>query len=143
MEVSQVRRRVQQAIAAGRERTQARRQAVTEAERAYEVFIRDVATAVMRQVANAIKVEGGYAFTVSTPATGLRLSSDRQRDDFIEMALDTEGERPQVVARISRTRGSRTLYEERPIKPGASPDAISEEDVLEFLLETLEPWFER
>jgi hypothetical protein len=33
--------------------------------------------------------------------------------------------------------------EERPVKPGAAPDAITEDDVLEFLLGALEPWLER
>jgi hypothetical protein len=50
---------------------------------------------------------------------------------------------PQVVGRISRARGSRTLDEERPIKPGTPPEALTEEDVLTFLLDALQPWLER
>ncbi len=142
VEVSQVRRRVQQAIGAARERSQRRRQQTADAERAYEAFIRDVATPVTRQVANALKVES-YAFTVFTPGSGVRLALDRGRDDFVELTLDTSGPTPQVLGRISQTRGSRTIDEERPLKPGAMPDAISEEDVLEFLLGALEPWLER
>jgi hypothetical protein len=142
MEVSQVRRRVQQAIAAARERARERRQLAGDAERAYDVFVREVATPVARHVAAALKAEG-YPFTVSTPGDGLRLASDRSRDDFIELRLDVAGESPQVVARISRTRGSRTIDEERPLKPGFAPDAIGDEDVLAFLLETLQPWLER
>ena len=142
MEVSQVRRRVQQAIAAARERARARRQRAGDAERAYDVFVHEVATPVARHVAAALKAEG-YAFTVSTPGDGLRLAFDRSRDDFIELALDIAGESPQVVARISHTRGSRTIDEERPLKPGHAPEAISDEDVLSFLLEALQPWLER
>ena len=37
------------------------------------------------------------------------------------------------TGRIRRTRGSRTLEEERPIRQGASPDQLSEDEVLEFL----------
>lgn len=85
----------------------------------------------------------GYAFSVSTPTGGLRLASDRTRDDFIDFALDTSSDRPQIVARISYTRGSRTRDEERPIKAGAPPEAVTEEDLLEFLLGALEPWLER
>jgi len=48
-----------------------------------------------------------------------------------------------VTGRVRRTRGSRTIDEERPVKPGAGPDAVSEEDLLEFLLGALEPWLER
>ena len=142
MEVSQVRRRVQQAIAAARERTQLRRERTAEAERSYEVFIRDVATPVVRQIANALKVEG-YAFTVFTPGDALRLASERGRDDFIEIRLDASGDRPQVIGRVSHARGSRTTDEERPLKSGSPPDAITEDDVLEFLLGAIEPWLER
>ena len=142
MEVSQVRKRLKMAIDAARQRAQSNRQRAADAERAYTVFLDDVATPVARQVANALKSEG-YSFTVFTPGGGLRLASDKTRDDFIELTLDTSGDRPQVIARVSHSRGSRTLDEERPVKPGASPDAITEDDVLEFLLSALEPWIER
>ena len=133
---------MQAAIAAARERSQLRRQRASEAERAYTTFLETIATPVTRQVANVLKTEG-YAFTVSTPGDGLRLGADRGRDDFIEFALDTTGDRPQVIGRISHTRGSRTIDQERPVKAGAAPDALTEEDVLEFLLDALEPWLER
>jgi len=142
LEVSLVRKRLKTTIDAARQRAQTNRQRATEAERAYAAFLTEVATPVTRQVANALKAEG-YQFTVFTPGGGLRLASDTARDDFIEVALDTSGDRPQVVGRVSHSRGSRTLDEERPVKPGASPDAISEDDVLEFLLTALEPWLER
>jgi hypothetical protein len=85
----------------------------------------------------------GYSFTVFTPGNGLRLASDRGRDDYIELALDTTGDRPEVMARVSQQRGSRTLDEEMPVKRGASPADISEDELLDFLLSALEPWLER
>lgn len=133
---------MQAAIAAARERSQEHRQRVAEAEKAFAAFLENVATPVTRQVAGVLKAEG-QTFTVFTPGGGLRLASDRSRDDFIEIGLDTTGPRPQVVGRVSHTRGSRTIDEERPIKAGASPDAIGEDDVLDFLLGALEPWLER
>lgn len=142
MEISHVRKQLRHAIERARDRTQQRRQRTAEAERAYDVFLQDIATPVTRQVANALKAEG-YAFTVFTPGGGLRLASDRGRDDYVELALDTSGDRPQVVARISQTRGSRTLEEERPIRQNASPEQLTEADVLEFWLDVLEPWLER
>jgi len=138
VEVSQVRKRVQGAIAAARQQAQIRRQAAAEAERAYAVFLENVAIPVARQLAGALKAEG-FGFTLFTPGGGLRLAADRGRDDFIEIALDTTA-RPQVVGRISYARGSRTIDEERPLKAGAAPDAITEEDVLDFLVGALEPW---
>lgn len=142
MEISHVRRQLKAAIDRSRERLLQRRQRTTEAERAYAVFLEAVAIPVTRQVANALKAEG-YSFTVFTPGGGLRLAADRGRDDYLELSLDTDGDRPQVIARTSRTRGSRTIEEERPLKKDATPDAITEADVLEFLLETLEPWLEK
>ena len=141
VEVSQVRNRLRRAIDGARDHSQLRRQRVAEAERAYKVFLDEVATPLAHQLANALKVEG-YAFTVFTPGGGLRLASDRGRDNYVEFALDDTGEVPQVIARLSRSRGSRTIDEERPIKPGVSPDAITDDELLEFLLDALEPWLE-
>jgi hypothetical protein len=142
MEISQVRKQLKTAIDRARVGAQQRRQRTAEAERAYATFLETVATPVMRQVANALKAEG-YAFTVFTPGGGLRLASDRSRDDYIEFALDSSLERPQVVARTSQTRGSRTIEDERILRKGTPIEAITEEQVLEFLLDVLEPWLER
>lgn len=142
MEVSQVRKRLQTAITAARERAQQRRQRASEADTAYDRFLAQVATPLARQIANALQAEG-YAFTLSTPGRGLRLALDRGRDDFIELALETDGDEPTVIGRVRRTRGSRTIEEERPIKRGASPDQLSEQEVLDFFAGALEPWLER
>jgi hypothetical protein len=142
VEVSQVRRRLQAAIATSRERAQRRRQQAADAESSYDSFLTQVATPLARQVANALNAEG-YAFTLSTPGRGLRLALDRGRDDFIELVLETNADEPSVIGRIRRTRGSRTIEEERPIRPGASPDQLSEDDVLNFFVGALEPWLER
>ena len=142
MEVSQVRKRLKMAIDGSRQRAAKRRERVAEAQRAYEHFLTEIAIPMAKQLANAMKVEG-YGFTVFTPGNGLRLAADRGRDDFIDLTLDSTGERPEVMARVSQQRGSRTLDEEVPVKRGAHPDEISEDEFLDFLLGALEPWFER
>jgi len=139
VEVSQVQRRLRAAIESARRRARERRERVAAAERTYAAFLEHVATPVMRQVAGALKAEG-YAFTVFTPSHGVRLAVDRGRDDFIEILLDTSTGEPQVLGRVSQTRGSRTVDDTRPVKPGASPDAITDDDVLAFVIEGLEPW---
>jgi hypothetical protein len=126
---------------AARDRARQRRQDVADAEEGFGAFLA-LATPLIRQLANALKVEG-HTFTVFTPERALRLASDRARDDFIELSLDTSGDRPEVVGRVSHGRGSRVIDETRPIEPGAAPDAITEERVLDFLLEALGPWLER
>lgn len=142
MEVSEVRRQLRHAIDRAKARAQEKRQNVAEAERAYAAFLEEVATPIIRMLANALKAEG-YLFTVSTPSGGLRLASDRGRDDYIELTLDGSGDRPTVVGRVRHTRGSRTLEDERPIKAGAAPQDLTEADVVSFLVNALDPWLER
>lgn len=142
VEISNVRNQLVRAIAAARQRGQQHREQTTEAEKAYTQFLEQVATPVMKQVAGALKAEG-YGFTVFTPGGGLRLASDRGRDDYVEFSLDTASDPPQVVGRISHTRGSRTLSDERPIKPNTAPGDLTEDDVLTFLIGALDPWLER
>jgi len=142
MEVSHVNKRVTIAIERARASAQTRRQTAASAEKAYGVFLETLATPVTRQVANALKV-AGIAFTLGTPGGGLRLAADRGRDDFIEFVLDASGEIPQAAGRISLSRGSRTVDEVVPVKPGTPIEELTEEDVLDFLVRALEPWLER
>ena len=142
MEVSEVRRQLRHAIDRAKARAQQKRQTAADAERAYVAFLEQVATPTIRMLANALKAEG-YLFTVSTPLGGLRLASDRGRDDYIDLALDVSGDEPTVVGRVRQTRGSRTLEDERPIKPGAAPQDLTEADVLSFLVNALDPWLDR
>ena len=142
MEVSEVRRQLRHAIDRAKARAQQRRQVAAEADRAYATFLEEIATPTVRMLANALKAEG-YPFTVSTPTGGLRLASDRGRDDYIELALDIRGDTPTVVGRVRYTRGSRTLEEERPIKPGSPPQDVTETDLLSFLVGALDPWLDR
>jgi hypothetical protein len=142
LEISQVRKRIQASITAARDRAKHRRQKSDEAEQAYATFLEHLAGPLARQVVNALRAEG-YSFTLSTPGRGLRLSLDQGRDDFIELELRTDVEQPHIVGRIRRTRGSRTLDEEHPLKAGAAPQDVSEHDLLDFLARALEPWLER
>jgi hypothetical protein len=142
MEVADVRRQVQAALTAARERSQQRRERVADAESQYDQFLANVAVPLARQVANVLRAER-RTFTVSTPGRNVRLEPDRGRDDFVEITLNTDTDPPAVVGRIRHTRGSRTIDEERPVKSGAAPNEISEDELLEFLLRALEPWIER
>jgi hypothetical protein len=142
VEVSEVRRQLKHAIDRAKARAQQKRQTAADTERAYATFLEEVATPTTRMLANALKAEG-YLFTVSTPSGGLRLASDRGRDDYVELALDGSGDKPIVVGRVRHTRGSRTLEDERPIKAGAGPQDLTEVDVLAFLVNALDPWLER
>jgi hypothetical protein len=141
VEVSLVRKRLKTAMDEARERAQLRRKQTAEAERAYAAFLQNVAIPVTRMVQSALKAEGHH-FTLFTPGGGLRLAADRGRDDYVEFALDATVTPPQVIGRVSQARGSRTLESELPVKAGAAPDAITEDDVLEFFVRALAPWLE-
>jgi hypothetical protein len=141
VEVSLIRNRLRIAMEQARDRSNQRRARTAEAERTYAAFLESTAIPVARMLQNALKAEG-HAFTVFTPGGGLRLASDRGRDDYIELTLDSSGPQPHVLGRIVRTRGSRTLEEERPIGRGGALGELSEEDVLSFFLEALGPWLE-
>lgn len=142
MEVSAVRKQLQTKIAESRRLAKLRREAVTQADAAYKVFLNQVAVPVAKQVVSALKSEH-FLWSVSTPSGMVRLSSDAGRDDFIEIDFDASGDAPRVVGRISYGRGSRLNREERPLVDSVSPDAITDQDVLDFLLGALTPWLER
>jgi hypothetical protein len=142
VETGEISRRLKIAVETARRSAAEQRSRDEAAHAAYDAFLHKVATPLARQLANVLKVEG-MAFTVFTPADGLRLSSDRNRDDYVELALERGETGLQVVGHVSRVRGSRTLAETLPVKEGARIDALGEEDLLEFLLKVLRPWLER
>jgi hypothetical protein len=142
LETGEVRKQLLHTLAEFRERAQQRRGRAAHAERDFATFLELTAIPLARQVAGALKAEG-YSFTVFTPGRGLRLALDKGRDDFIDFALDTDSDPPQVIGRISYTRGSRTIVSDQPIKQGVGPGALAEHDVLEFLLRALGPFLER
>ena len=139
MEISAVKRSVSDTIERARRRAGERRARADEAGRAYDRFLDAIAVPLFRQVANVLRADG-YLFTVFTPAGSVRLMSDRHAEDFIELMLDTTGERPMVVGHVSRSRRRRVDETDRDL---GDPAGIAEEDLLAFLLTELEPFVER
>jgi hypothetical protein len=142
METADVRKRIKETIDRARRAASDRRARNAEAERAFEPFLETLVVPLFHQVAGVLKSEG-YPFTVQTPAGTARLSSERSREDFIELRLDTTGPRPQVVARIERARGRETIVEDRPLKPGALVEHLTEQDVLDLVTEGLAVFVEK
>ncbi len=141
LDVADIRRRVRLAIERARRDAAARREAADQAAREYERFLRRVAEPVARTVVAALKAEG-YLFHLATPAGGLRLESERAREDFIEIVLDTS-RTPVVLGRASYRRGRDVVATERPLREGAAVADLTAEDVLQFLLEAIGPFVER
>jgi hypothetical protein len=139
MDVSEVRRRVREAITKAKSGAQERRARVDAATREYETFLTARAVPTFHAVASALTGEG-LRFTVSTPAGSVRLSPAGAAEDYIELSLHRTGDTPQVIGRSSRGRGRRLVTSERPVKDGADVASLSEEDVITYLMEELPPF---
>ena len=139
MEVSEVRKRLLQAIERSKRQAADRRVRSDEASRAFTAFLDTIAVPMFRQVANILRVEN-YKFAVFTPSGSVRLMSDRSAEDYIEISLDASGDIPRVMGHTRRRRGNRVIDSERPM---GDPATLAESDVLEFLLEELEGFVDR
>lgn len=142
MEVSDVRRRIRTAIDTARARRAERRARADEAARAYEQFLSAIAVPAFHSVAAALKGEG-HRFNVLTPAGTVRLSPERQSEDFIEVSLDTERDRPAVMLRSARGRGRRMIETERALREDLPIGELAEEDVVAALIDEAIPFIER
>jgi hypothetical protein len=142
IETSDLRKRLRHAIEERRKATAARRLKLDEAAAAYTELLEVTATPLVQRLANALKAEG-HQFTVFTPNGGLRMALAKSADDFIEFALDTSQDEPAVVLRVNRSRGRRVVQHERPVKGRTPVERLSEEDVLQALLEEIAPFVER
>ena len=142
MEIAEVRKRLLLAIDQSRRAATARQARADAAATAYDRFLGTIATPVFQMLAAALRAES-HSFTVFTPAGGLRLASTRSAEDYIELALDTSTDEPFVLARVSRARGHRVLSHERPVRDRTPPDDLTEEDVLQLLLQEIGPFVAR
>jgi len=142
MEVAEVRRRLRAAIEQARRQAAIRRERVDQAGRDYERFLAERAVPVFHTLAAALTAEG-YRFSVFTPAGSVRLSSERSGTDFLELALDSSGDQPVLVVRTNRGRGRRHVTTERVVRHGSELEGLTEEEVLGFVLEDIEPFVER
>ena len=138
-DVAIVRKRVRAAIEQARRDQAERRGRVAEAQKNYDSFLETAAIPAFRMIANVLKSEGLH-FEVMTPAGGVRLQSERAREDAIEMELDTTADPPQPLVTITRARGSRIVQSERTIKGSNPLVQLTEDDVIDMLLEELRPW---
>jgi hypothetical protein len=138
-DVGEVRKRIRAEIEKAKRDQAERRTRVAEATKAYEEFLETAAIPVFRMFANVLKAEGLH-FEVMTPAGGVRLQSERNRDDAIEMELDTTADPPQPLVTVTRVRGSRVVQSDRSIR-GSNPIVqLTEHDVIEMLIEEFRPW---
>ena len=142
MEIPEIRRRLRAAIERARRVSEERRARTDAAARDYQLFLEQRATPIFHQLAGALKAEG-FPFQVFTPASSIRLASDRSPEEFIELSLDDTSDPPAVLGRTTRGRGRRMSSTERALGSGAPIADLTEEDVLAFLLEEITSLLER
>ena len=142
MEISELRRRLRSALDQARRNAVSRRERSDAAARQYEQFLATIAIPVVQQFASVLSGEGHH-FNVATPAAAVRLSAAGSAEDYIEIALDTTEDPPEVVGRTSRGRGRRMITSERPVRERTAVDELNEEDVVAFLLTEIVPFITR
>ncbi|MGE3179226.1 MAG: hypothetical protein AB7O32_17275 [Vicinamibacterales bacterium] len=141
METADVRKRVQETIERAKRAARDRRARAELEARDFEAFLSRLAVPLLRQVAGALKA-AGHPFAVQTPEGAVRLVSERSADDYIELTLDTGTEDIWVTGHTRRTWGRRVVETERPVRRCPVKE-ITEDDVLAFVLQALEPFVER
>ena len=141
MEISIVRQRLRVAMERAKQRAAERRQRADQTSREFDAFLTRTAVPLVRQIANVLRADS-HLFSVFTPSGSVRLASDKSAEDFIEIALDPSTDPPRVVAHTTRTRGRRVVDAKSVVGAG-DPASISDEELLEFLLNELGPFFER
>lgn len=142
MDTGEVRKRLRYALDHARRAAAEHRAEADRASGSFGAFLDRVAAPIFRQVSGALKAEG-HAFQVFTPAGSIRLASDRSADDFVELALDTSRSPVALVLRTSVTRGRRVTADERVVHEGADLETVTDERVLEVLLEAIVPQVSR
>ena len=139
IELPELRRQIRIAIELAKKNAASKRSRSDAAQREYDTFLKDVAVPTVQQFASALSGEG-HMFKVATPADSVRLTSVSSNDDFIELALDTTQDPPEVIARISRGRGRRMVTSERPVRERTAVGDLKEEDVVTLLLQEITPF---
>jgi hypothetical protein len=142
LETAEVRRQLTYRLAELR-KAQTQRRATAEAARAaFEGVLEREIAPTMRQFAQALKAEG-FPFSVQTPASTVRLVSDRSSDNVVDIVLELGGAQPAVVVRTAFTRGRRQLEDERTLAQGDAIASLDGDRVLAVLLDVIEPFVER
>jgi hypothetical protein len=143
LEAGEVRKRLRQTIEAAKRDAAARRAALASEQTAFDRFLEAHAVPVLRHVAAALRAEG-HVFQVLTPAGTVRLQSDRERDDYLEVVLDGTKATPTVIGRSSYVRGSQLQTAEQRIgDASALVSDLTDEDVFEWVLRVILPFVER
>jgi hypothetical protein len=141
METADVRKRVNETLERAKRTARDRRARAEVEARDFDAFLNRLAVPLLRQVAGALKASG-HPFAVQTPERAVRLVSERSADDYIELTLETGSDEMWVTGHTRRSWGRRVIETERPVRRCPVKE-LTEDDVLTFVLQALEPFVER
>jgi len=119
------------------DRREDRRAQTDQATREYDVFLRNVAVPLFKQVADALRAER-YQVDVFTPGGSVRLTFPRGNDNYIEVVLDTQGAAPKLLGRSSHSRGGDVRQSELVLNATANIETLTDADLLGFVIAELE-----
>ena len=139
MEIAIVRQRLLETMDRAKRRAAERRTRKDAAGQAFGVLLEHTAIPLFRQIANVLRAES-HVFGVTTPSGSVRLASDRRAEDFIELLLDTSGDKPVVTLHTSRSWGGGVIESEKAL---GDPESLTEDDLLKAVLQDLERFVER
>ncbi len=142
LETAEVRRQLTHRLAELKKAQVQRRGAIDAARVAFEAALEREIAPTVRQFAQALKAEG-FPFSVQTPASSVRLVSDRSGENVVDIVLELGLEQPAVVVRSSFSRGRRQIEDERILAQGDAIASIEAERVLAVLLDLIGPFVER
>jgi len=142
MEISDVRRRLRGAIDQAKRRAADHRAVAAEASRVWSQCLPETIVPAFQAVHNALSGDG-LKFSLSTPGETARLSPERSSAEFVEMSLDTNRDLPAVLLRSTRGRGSRTIESERVVAEGPEIAELTQEVVVDAVIEGIVPLIER
>lgn len=134
MDTGELRRRILRALEESKNDAALRRTEADVAARAYDDFLATLAVPMLKQAIDVLKAEG-QNFVLNAPAGSARMVSEGAADTFLEFVLESAGNRPHVLGRVSRARGrQRVVVDERPVAAGKAVADLTEEDVAAFLV---------
>ena len=94
--------------------------------------MRRIVIPVMKTIVSVLSAEG-YRCSVSTPHESARLSFASPRDAYMVVGVNTAYDRPTLIGRTGRTRGSRVLSNEYVIVSHPAIGQLTEEDLVTFV----------
>ena len=142
LDTAEVRKQLTHRLAELKKAHALRRGATDAARTAFDTVVEREIAPTVRQFAQALKAEG-FPFSVQTPASVVRLVSDRSSENVIDIVLELGGNQPAVVVRTTFARGRRQFEDERTLAEGPAIATLDGEHALAVLLDVIEPFVER